>query len=274
MLVYTELLRQVIADVAWRVPELGHLDPDRIAVLASARGSSHPTGNLATCYGLHRATKPVFSIWTRGRSNTVVEVGPWVRRAVPRIQLGGREMHYMIMLRLPRLLLNDPLPIIIHELYHISEAFDRTLRPVRHGRQFDRAVDRLTRLWLDRARGDLPRLARMNLRQLQREFGSVMALGPPTRFTIPITEQVEPNESYKAALPRLYPRCRLALGYKVRHVTVTPADAPRTLTESDLVLRYYGDNGARRVPAPFARYAGGSDGRYLRKAQPRAGQHA
>lgn len=254
MLVYTDLVRQIVEDIAVRVRDFSHLDPERIAILATPRFSGQTTGNLATCYGLGRHHRPTFSIWTRPRSRTIIAVSHWFQYRTPRIRLGGHDPSYLIMLRLPRLLLRNPLPILVHELYHISEKFDQTMRPVRHGAHFNREVRRLSQAWLDQQRGALAQLAQMKLHDLEREFNAVLAHGAPHRFTLPLVEAVDQPPPTARDVLRLYPGYTLAPRYELKPAPVSPEDMPRTLSDKELVLRHYHKTGADRVPAAFARY--------------------
>lgn len=255
MLLYTDLVRQIVEDMALHVPDFVHLDPARIGVVATARASGHPTGNLATCYGLNRDNQPTFSIWTRPRSRQIIAVSHWFQYRAPRVRLTGRDMSYMILLRLPRLLLRNPLPILVHELYHISEKFDQKMRPVRHGSHFNREVRRLTQAWLARRQGELARLAQLRLHELEREFGAVLAMGVPSHFTIPLVEEVDLPTPDVHSVRGLYPGYTLAPRYEIHPVPASPEDAIRVVTEKDLVLRHYSRNGSERIPATMARYS-------------------
>lgn len=254
MLIYTDLVRQIVEDIAQRVRDFQHIDPGRLAILATGRFSGQSTGNLATCYGLGRDYKPTFSIWTRPRSRTIIAVSEWFQYHTPRIRLGGHEPSYLIMLRLPRLLLRNPLPILVHELYHINEKFDQTMRPVRHGAHFNREVRRITAAWLDAQRGALAQLGQMKLHDLEKEFSAVLALGVPYRFTLPLVERVDLPAPGEADVRRLYPGYTLAPRYAVRPAPVSADDMPRTLADKDLVLRHYHRTGSERVPAALMRY--------------------
>ncbi len=101
MIIYTDLVREIVADVAARVDEFSHLDPERIGVLAAARCSGRRWGNLASCCGLTRARHPSFSIWTRPGSRTIIAVGEWFQYRSPRVRLDGREVSYLILLACP-----------------------------------------------------------------------------------------------------------------------------------------------------------------------------
>ena len=255
MLLYTDLAQQIVRDIARRVRDFRHLDPDRIAILAAARCTGGTNGNLATCYGLRQEARPTFSIWTRSRSRQIIAVTRWFMYRTPRVRLAGREMSYLILLRMPRMLRSTPLQTLVHELYHINEAFDTGMRPMRHGASFDREVRRLMALWLERASGDLPRLAQMRFYELQREFGAILAEGVPGKFTIPLVEEAGGPESYADGVARLYPGHTLARGYEVRPIETTPEDAPRYVSENNLDLRHVNASGSEKMPAAFARYS-------------------
>lgn len=255
MLLYNDLIHQLIGDMAQRLPELSHLRAERIGVLAAARSGGHPSGTLATCYGLRHNQPPSFSIWTRNGSRQVIAVSQWFRFDTPRIRLHGHELSYLILLRLPRLLLHSPLPTIIHELFHISERFDRQMRPIRHGQAFNREVRRLTRRWLDVAPDSLARLAQLRLPELERQFGAVLAQAVPARFTVPLVRPCESPQSHRSAILDLYPGYRLEPRFRIEPVGFSSEAAPETITEKDLVLRHYTRKGSERVPAAFARYS-------------------
>src|SRR5262249_47189019 len=108
----------------------------------------------------------------------------WFQTVNPKVRVRGRSMLYLIQLRLPRILLRHPLETLIHELYHIGERFDGSMRPVRHGEFFDSEVRRLTRLWLRSAKGELPRLAQMTFPQLLREHRTLLGLSLPANFKV------------------------------------------------------------------------------------------
>jgi hypothetical protein len=255
MLLYNELARQIVETMAQRVRDLRHIDPERIGILAAARCSGGSTGNLATCYGLNREQNPTFSIWTRPRSRQIIAISEWFQYRSPRIRLGGRDMTYLILLRLPRLLLRNPLTTLVHELYHISVKFDSSMRPARHGPTFNREVRRIANDWLARQRGELARLAQMRHHELQREYGAVLALSVPSHFCLPLLEPIElPAPALKDIL-HLYPGYTLAPRFKINPAPVAPEDAPLVLTDKDLVLRHYSRTGSERIPTVLARYS-------------------
>ncbi len=255
MLIYTDIVQQIVTDIAVKVREMHHLDPDRIGVLATARAGGLTMGNLATCYGLKRNGVPSFSIWTRARSRQIIAVSEWFRYVTPRVRLHGHDMSYLILLRLPRLLHRNPLTTLVHELYHISEGFDCEMRPVKHGQYFNSQVRRISDIWLRNQRGELARLAQMRFVDLQKEFGAVLAHGVPGRFTVPLIEPAEAPEDYEEAVERLYPGYRLAPRYEIYPAPQGSETALRQISEKDLVLRHYSWNGCEKVPSAFARYS-------------------
>jgi predicted metallopeptidase len=255
MLNYTDLANQIVLDLTRTVREFGHIDPERILPVANARCTGRQTGNLAHCCSLRNDLSPTFSIWTNNGSRRIVAVSQWFRAVVPRVRIGGRPMLYMIQLRLPRILLTNPLETIVHELYHIGEQFDGHMRPVRHGEFFDSEVHRLMNQYLRSARGELPRLAQMTFPQLIREFRAVVAMGVPHKFKIPYLEGIAAPESYRAGVARLYPGHSLSSNCAVRRVRLNAVEPMRSLSERDLVLRHYDRQGVRRLPVLYARYA-------------------
>lgn len=258
MLIYNDLVRRAIEDLVRHVRVFRHIDPNRIAVLGAARASGTPNGNLATCYGVHQDFSPTFSIWTRPRSTRIIAVSEWFQYRNPRVRIDGNEIAYLILLRLPRLFLGNPLGTLVHELYHIGKAFDGHLRPDRHGAAFNRTVRAITNQWLtgQKDRGDeLGELACMGLDDLRIKYGSVAAYGLPARVRLPLIEPVAAPEPYADAVERLYPGHRLGRKYCVNPVRFSPAAARRLITAGDLVLRHYSREGSERIPKALARYS-------------------
>lgn len=255
MLVYTDLIHDVVRDMAEHLRDFAHLDPDRIGVLAAARCSRHTTGNLALCIGLVEDAAPGFSVWVRSRTPQVEAVSGWFRRAAPVVRLGGHEMDYLILLRLPRMLEHNPLETLVHELYHIAPRFDRRLRNTRHGPHFDREVRRIARTWLRDRPGELARHMGMSLAELLEAHGSIVARGVPAGFTLPLVRAADPPEPYESAMRRLYPGYRLCPGYQVRPAALSPESAPDLIAEGDLTLRQFDGRGSTALPASYLAYS-------------------
>lgn len=131
----TLAVKRLIRDVVRRVPELSHVKPSRVLVVAGeARRSSRATIRPA-CEESPAAP---------GRGG----------RHRPIIRVRGRKILYVITLR-PRWFLastpEDRVATVIHELYHASDAFDGSLHPERiHERLPRRHYDRRIRSLCDR----------------------------------------------------------------------------------------------------------------------------
>ena len=136
------------------LPELAHIDPERV-LFAVARSRAEGRHGLLARIAPLRFAGGVREL-TRRR-------GLWRETyRMPTLNHGGREIHYLITVFVPRFLrlsFAEKLATVIHELYHISEACDGDIRrfPGRnfaHGSSrtgFDRIVGRLVESYLDSA---------------------------------------------------------------------------------------------------------------------------
>jgi predicted metallopeptidase len=126
----TLAVKRLIRDIAARVPELAHVQPSRILVVAGeARGTSRATiraGHLGRVVGGKRRF----------------------------LRVRGRRVFYVITLRPLWFAASTPeerVATILHELYHVSKRFDGTLhRGRRHERLPRAAFDRKVRVLLAR----------------------------------------------------------------------------------------------------------------------------
>jgi predicted metallopeptidase len=134
----TLAVKRLIRDAASRVPELAHVRPSRVLVVAGeARRSSRAT------------IRPAIG---SGRPGVA-------RRSGPAIEVKGRQILYVITLR--PLWFRDSTPeerirTVLHELYHASTRFDGTLhRGRRHERipqsAYARRIDRLAARYVEEA---------------------------------------------------------------------------------------------------------------------------
>jgi predicted metallopeptidase len=135
----TLAVKRLIRDVASRLPELAHVRPSRILVVAGeARGTS-------------RATIRAGHLRRRGGGE---------RRF---LRVRGRRVFYVITLRPLWFAASTPeerIATILHELYHVSKRFDGTLhRGRRHEKlpraAFDRKVRALLARYLEAAPADI-----------------------------------------------------------------------------------------------------------------------
>ncbi len=145
---FTAAMRAVCADMVARLPELAHIDLDRVAVgvcRARRRG----------VYGVYAMLIPLR--FADGRRE---ETRRGRRYCVqPLVDEQGQELLYLVNFYLPRFLnlrLEEKLSTIVHELWHIGPRFDGDLRRhagrcYAHGRsqrEYDAAMDRLAQQWL------------------------------------------------------------------------------------------------------------------------------
>lgn len=256
MLDYTELWDHLVADIAAKVPAFAHLDPQRIAVAAAPRWAGSTWGNLACCISLRQKREPLFSVWVRRRTRTIIQVSPWFIPQPPEIVFNGVKRRYLILLRLPRALEHNPLETLIHELYHIDEKFDGSLRPVRHGREYDWRVRTLMREWLRHADPALSELAQLKANRVRESAGSILARSLPFNFRPMLIEPMTPapkKSAYAEGVERLYPNYRLAQDFEVRPVKMTAPSTPRRILETDCPIRAFHDTGAETLAPVYAK---------------------
>lgn len=140
------------ADICRRVPELAHIDPERILICLSR---SRAAGD----HGVYARIAPLR--FDAGAQEKTRRRGRYVETfRMPTLIHEGRDILYLIYLMVPRFLrlsFDQKLATVIHELYHVAEACNGDLRrfPGRnfaHGssRQgYNRIIDRLQRQYLD-----------------------------------------------------------------------------------------------------------------------------
>ncbi|MDZ7616481.1 MAG: hypothetical protein U1E05_05710 [Patescibacteria group bacterium] len=137
--------------MAARLPELSHIDMERVAVGFSQTRKTSAYGMYASLTPLRFAGGEKYTV-RRGRKWGVQSLrGP-----------DGREMLYVLTFYLPRFLnmaFREKLTTIVHELWHVGPAFDGDLRRFggrcfAHGgsqKQFDAHVTKLLDHWLRRS---------------------------------------------------------------------------------------------------------------------------
>lgn len=249
MLLYTALVARAIGDMTRTVPELGHIDPCVVAVLAAPRAGAARSGNLAQCCALCEPEIESLNYWYRPGSRQVVRVTPWFRRVNTRVEFGGRAMRYIVLLRLPRMLSHEPVETIVHELLHIGPRCDGRLRRMRHGRRFDAAVGVMAARW--RAAGDPALVEALDMgRRAVERWGPLVGAGFSRAFSVSravALENAPPIESHPDFR-------RLGLRIDPARVEVAPdrlpgGDGPAVLTERDVAYRAYEGRRTARVSA-------------------------
>ncbi|MAT71822.1 MAG: hypothetical protein CMJ58_20120 [Planctomycetaceae bacterium] len=145
---FTAAMRALCRDMVARLPELAHVDLDRVAigVVQARRNVSH---------GTYAALTPLR--FEGGRSEGTVRGRRY--RVQPLTGRGGQDFLYLLTFYLPRFLntsLEEKLSTVVHELWHIGPQFDGDLRRhegrcYAHGpskKDYDAQMDRLAQQWL------------------------------------------------------------------------------------------------------------------------------
>jgi hypothetical protein len=179
---FTFAMRQLCADMAARVPDLHHVQIDRVAI-----GFCQARRNVS--HGMQASLTPL-----RFAGGATSEYRGRRRYACPRLfRLDGEEYLYLLNFYLPRFQdqpLQEKLTTVAHELWHIGPKFDGDLRRhdgrcYAHGssrQAFDAHAAKLAQLWLCL---DPPSsyyaFLRANFGELRRLYGAVVG----ERFRVP-----------------------------------------------------------------------------------------
>jgi predicted metallopeptidase len=119
----TQELERLIADIARRVEEFSHIDPQRVLVCVSSTRGGGIHGTYAKIHPLRFENGSRTSTVRRRRGPIVYEIPPVTSR--------GEEMLYVVYFLVPRFLnlpLREKLITIFHELYHIAPEFNGDIR--------------------------------------------------------------------------------------------------------------------------------------------------
>ena len=117
---FTRNIRRVVEDMVVRLPELAHIDVARVAMAFCQTRKRVPHGLQASLTPM-RFEGGALTGERNGRQYTVQQL----------FDDNGQEMLYILSFYLPRFLetdLREKLITILHELWHISPAFDGDLR--------------------------------------------------------------------------------------------------------------------------------------------------
>ena len=183
----TTRVRLVCADMVARLPELSHIDLQRVAISFSRARSRGRFGLYASLTPL-RFAGGERTQQRRGRTFTVQRV----------VDGSGREMLYILRLCVPRFLdlpFHEKLVTILHELWHIGPAFDGDIR--RHAgrcfahthsqRQYDAEMSKLADRWLaTRPDESLVAFLRLNFEALIRSHGRIIGTKLPRPKLVPM----------------------------------------------------------------------------------------
>lgn len=147
------IFSSIVATACRVVPDLAHVDPSRVLVCVR----NLPPTRLGETLGLRQAKErrghdPVFSTMT----------------------VGGREILYVVTFNVSLVSTAAParqaLETVMHELWHIAEECDGTIRPARHGKGFNATVAELHDAYLAVGGRPIPTFdahARVRLRHLR-----------------------------------------------------------------------------------------------------------
>lgn len=116
-------LERLITDITGRIDEFRHVDPSRVMVCVATTRGGGVHGTYAKIHPLRFENGSRTTLVKRRQSSVRCEVTPVSRQGV--------EMLYVIYVLVPRFLnlpLREKLITVIHELYHISPAFDGDIR--------------------------------------------------------------------------------------------------------------------------------------------------
>ena len=145
---FTAAMRRLCIDMTRRLPDLRHIDLARVAISLCQTRKNVSHGVYASLTPL-RFEAGAKTIKRRGRRYGVEPV----------CDPSGLEYLYILSFYLPRFMntgLEEKLSTVVHELWHISPAFDGDLRRhagrcYAHGssqREYDALMDRLAQNWL------------------------------------------------------------------------------------------------------------------------------
>lgn len=184
---YTGAIEKVCRNICQRVPELRHIEMDRVSVCFAQTKHSIPFGVFASVTplrfkggALHQRNKG--EDWT-------------VQRCFSK---DGLEYLYILNFYTPRFIelkLSQKFETIVHELYHISPEFNGDLRRFAgrcfaHGssqKRYDAAVRRMVEFWLKSdPPADIWDFLRFNYKELVEIHGRIHGMKTPAPKVIPV----------------------------------------------------------------------------------------
>lgn len=189
----SKALYTLCEDIVTRIPELHHIDLSRVlfSIVKARNGRGH---------GLQARITPL-----RFQNGAMVTRLRGTLYQTQRFTVGGREVLYIVTFVLPRFMnreFEDRLVTIVHELYHISPAFDGDLRRhdgrycahTRSKKGYDELMTKIVRAYLASG-ADMAKSAFLNLSfaQLCQRHGTVVGLHLPRPKLIPLTPPPLPH---------------------------------------------------------------------------------
>lgn len=184
---FTAHVRRLCADMVERLPDLAHIDLDRVAISFTQARNHYRHGVQATMTPM-RFEEGSLVARRRGRDYTVQRL----------YDSNGRELLYILSIYLPRFQnhsLREKVATVIHELWHISPLFDGDLRRFSgrcyaHGgsqKEYDRQVDEIAARWWELAPSTaVYDFLRHSFRDLEEQYGRVYGTKIPHPKLIPV----------------------------------------------------------------------------------------
>jgi hypothetical protein len=184
---FTAHVRRLCQDMTGRLPELRHVDLERVAICFCQT-------RKAVRHGMYASLTPMR--FAGGGLQTVRRGRKWAIQQL--FDERGREMLYILRFYLPRFLdleFREKLTTVVHELWHVNPRFDGDLR--RHGgrcyahgasqKRYDAHVTRLVDSWLALAPPEpLYEFLRHTFQELVQRYGRVYGLKIPAPKLIPV----------------------------------------------------------------------------------------
>ncbi len=170
---FTENMKRLIEDIIKTHPAFSHIDPGNILVAISPSNGNRD--------GVVAKLRPMRF---EGGSKTKIIRG--IGFSVPGVYFNGNEVLYIIYFHLPRFLNHgnhtDKLGTVLHELYHISPAFNGDVRRFSgknyaHGnsrKSYDELISKYTDEYLKSTyRPELCAFLKYRYSELKRKYGAV-----------------------------------------------------------------------------------------------------
>ncbi len=183
---FTAAMRRLCSDIAMRIDDFSHVDMDRVCVtFAQARRN--------VSHGLQAKLTPL-----RFEGGSLTGVRRGTEWTVQRVYDGPREMLYILTFYCPRFFshpLREKLVTVMHELYHISPAFDGDIRRLPghyhvHSHSQDEYDEQMgvyaDRYLAQRPPTELYEFLAHDFRSLQQRHGPVVGLKVPIPKLIPV----------------------------------------------------------------------------------------
>jgi len=157
------LFETVVRRACVLVPKLAHVDPSKILVLAYKL----PPTRLGQTIGFRQQRRPMRA----AESDALYAISFSARLVAAGCLPAGRQAGSSAYNNRTVLGEHDALDTVMHELWHVSDACDGTIRPMRHGATFNAIVRTMRRTYLNAGGESLPMLehdVRVRVRQMDR----------------------------------------------------------------------------------------------------------